>query len=266
MGSAGKDAVRDAKGLASGQLTDYQNQAGAAKASVEKQKQAYKNINITNPYADVKNAYGDLQTDFENVYAGMENVYEDLTVNQQQAQFESQQGQQQRANIMQGLKGSAGGSGVAGLAQAMANQGQLQSQQASASIGMQESANQKLAAQGASNVQMMERQGAANVQQMEAGREQLIAQGQGQADLYRREGEAMVQQAETSRASTLLGMEYGELAGAQAGVQAAYGNQQSANAMELERINANKAMTGQIIGGALGGIGAVVGGGLAGAK
>ena len=87
---------------------------------------------------------------FENPYENMENVYEDLTVNQQQAQFQAQQGSQQRANIMQGLRGAAGGSGIAGLAQAMANQGQLQTQQISASIGQQEAANQRLKAGEAS--------------------------------------------------------------------------------------------------------------------
>ena len=66
-----------------------------------------------------------------------------LTINQQQAQFEAQQGAQQRANIMQGLKGAAGGSGVAGLAQAMAGQGQLQTQQIAAGIGQQEESGSK---------------------------------------------------------------------------------------------------------------------------
>jgi hypothetical protein len=98
-------------------------------------------------------------TDLSNPYANMENAYEDLTVNQQQAQFEAQQGQQQRANIMQNMQGAAGSSGVAGLAQAMANQGQLATQRASASIGQQESANQRMAAQGAMSNQSMERQG-----------------------------------------------------------------------------------------------------------
>jgi len=100
-------------------------------------------------------------TDLSNPYANMENAFEDLTVNQQQAQFEAQQGQQQRANIMQNMQGAAGSSGVAGLAQAMANQGQMQTQRASASIGQQEAANQRAAAQGAMSVQSAERQGKA---------------------------------------------------------------------------------------------------------
>tara|TARA_Y100001963_G_scaffold79568_1_gene110446 strand:+ start:137 stop:757 length:621 start_codon:yes stop_codon:yes gene_type:complete len=149
-------------------------------------------------------AYEDFQ--FENPYA--ENVYEDLTVNQQQAEFERQTFQQQQANIMQGLRGAAGGSGVAALAQAMANQGQLQAQRASASIGQQEALNQRLRAKGAQQTQ---------------------------------QGEAMVQQAEFGRMSSLLGMDYGELAGAREQVQQASQDQMSAVAANMEMKAANRA-------------------------
>ena len=103
-----------------------------------------KSLEITNPYKD-------LTTTFEN-------TFEDLTVNQQQAQFEAQQGAQARANLLSNLQGAAGGSGIAGLAQALANQQQTQGQQISASIGQQEARNQQLAAQGAQGVQQMEQQ------------------------------------------------------------------------------------------------------------
>jgi len=229
MGGKGKQVVRDAQDAADIQMADYREQTREAKAEVEKQKQAYKDIEFTNVYAGM-----------ENQFAGMENVMEDLTVNQQQAQFQAQQGAQQRANIMQGLRGAAGGSGVAGLAQAMASQGQLATQQISASIGQQEAANQRAMAQEASRIQTLERQGAASI------------------DLQQRQGEAMVQQAESGRQATLLGMEYGELQAAQAGVQAAYQNQQSAMAMELERIGQNKALAGAIAGGAIGGVTSVL--------
>jgi len=59
----------------------------------------------------------------------------------------------------------------------------------------------------------------------------------------------MVQEAESGRAATLLGMEYGALAGAQEGVQAAYANQQSAIALDMERQSANKQLWGDVIGG-----------------
>ena len=107
--------------------------------------------------AEAKERWMDL--DISNPYRNLENVYEDLTVNQKQAQFMAQQGPQQRADIMQASRGAAGASGIAGLAQAMANQGQIQSQRISALIGQQEAANQRLRARGAASVQAQERYG-----------------------------------------------------------------------------------------------------------
>ena len=164
-------------------------------AILEKQKQEYRDIQFTNPYAGMHNQYA-------------ENVFEDLTVNQQQAQFQARQGQQQRANIMAGLRGAAGSSGIAGLAQALANQGQLQAQQISASIGQQEARNQRLAAQG----DLQRQRGAAAV------------------DLQIRTGDVMLQQAESGRQATLLGMQQGQVAGANSAYQQQMLNQQKANA------------------------------------
>ena len=214
-GRSRSDIARDAMSKADAQLLDYQEQAKEQKAILEKQKEEYKKMEIVNPYE--------------------ENVFEDLTVNQQQAQFEAQQGAQQRADILGGLRGAAGGSGVAGLAQAMANQGQLQTQRMSASIGQQEAMNQRLRAQGA--------------QQRQA-------------------GEAMVQQAKTGRIATLLGMEQASMAGILQGQQMAQQNQMSAIAMEAEMKAANQQMIGSIVGGALGAVGSIAGAsiGAAGAK
>lgn len=49
----------------------------------------------------------------------------------------------------------------------MANQGQLATQQASASIGQQEATNQKLAAQQAASIQLQERKGDERSQDLE---------------------------------------------------------------------------------------------------
>jgi hypothetical protein len=117
-------------------------------------------------------AYENMQ--FENPFANLQNTAEDLTVNQQQAQFLAQQQQQGLANTMGALQGAAGGSGIAALAQAMANQQAQNLQQASASIGQQESRNEALAAQQAAQNQMAEAQGAGQVQQMELGRNQTL--------------------------------------------------------------------------------------------
>ena len=104
----------------------------SAEADYKKEMGAYRDMEYKNPYA-------------KNIYAGMENTMEDLTVNQQQAQFQAQQSQQSQANILQSLQG--GGSFNAGNIQALANQGTAAAQQASASIGQQEgNAQQAIAA------------------------------------------------------------------------------------------------------------------------
>ena len=129
------------------------------------------------------------QMDTSNPYANMENTMEDLTVNQQQAQFQAQQGNQQRANIMQNMQGAAGGSGIAGLAQAMANQGAQATQQASASIGQQESQNNMATARQAAQNQQMERQGDARSQDLEKDKTETLLgmsqQRKGAADAAR---------------------------------------------------------------------------------
>ena len=101
----------------------------------------YKNIDTSNPYLN------------------MENTMEDLTVNQQQADFERLAFQQTQANIMENLRGAAGGSGIASLAQSLAQQGQIAAQRQSASIGAQEAANQRQAAAQASQIQQLQRKG-----------------------------------------------------------------------------------------------------------
>ena len=105
----------------------------------------------------LKSIYSNLDT--SNPFLNMENTMEDLTVNQKQAQFESQQFQQSQANIMANMRGAAGSSGIAALAQSLSQQGQLNAQRSSASIGQQESSNQRSAAQQAANIQSQERRG-----------------------------------------------------------------------------------------------------------
>ena len=105
----------------------------------------------------LRNVYANLDT--SNPFMNMENTMEDLTINQQQANFEQQQFQQSQANVLEGLRGAAGGSGIAALAQSLAQQGQLAAQRSSASIGQQEAANERARAQMAGQIQDKEIQG-----------------------------------------------------------------------------------------------------------
>ena len=144
-GVGNKGRLRDAENL-------YRNELAAYKAQ-----------DFKNPYA-------------ENVYANLENTAEDLTVNQQAAQFQAQQMQQSQANILSAIQG--GGDFNAGNIQALANQAQRGAQQAAAQIGQQEAANQRLAAQQAARNQQMQAQGQLQVQRGAAGLQQMEADRQ----------------------------------------------------------------------------------------
>ena len=169
-------------------------------ARVDKEVANYRAMKFTNPYEGMKN-----------VYENMENVFEDLRVSTQAADFQAEQGGQQRANMLAQLRESAGGSGIAALAQSMANQGQLQARQISADLSRQEVANEMARARGAGMIQQAERSGADQIQQLQA------------------QGDAMVQQAETGRQASILGAQYGQSAGANANYQQALLNQANAN-------------------------------------
>jgi hypothetical protein len=92
---------------------------------------------------------------------------EDLTVDQRAAEFAQQGALQSQANVMNQMRGAAGASGIAALAQSLANQGSMDAQKAATSIAEQEAANQKAEREEASKIQDMERQGEAASRQME---------------------------------------------------------------------------------------------------
>jgi len=157
----------------------------AANEDLGNQMDAWEDSKMKNPYAGVTNPY-----------ANLENVYEDQTVNVKQAEFEKEQSQQAMANVMAGMQGAAGGSGVAGLAQVLANQGVKQAQQASLSIGAQERANESRA-------------------RGEAGRlQQLTAEGEQKRDMMEREGARMVEKFEQDKLNQQLDWAMGRKASA----------------------------------------------------
>ena len=147
----------------------------AANQDMGQKMEDWENRKLTNPYAGVRNPYENL-----------ENVYEDAQVNLTQAEFEKEQSQQAMANIMESMQGAAGSSGIAGLAQVLANQGVKQAQQASMSIAAQEQTNQQRAIQ-------------------ESGRlAEQKALGEQKRDLMVREGERMVEQFDIDKEEKML--------------------------------------------------------------
>ena len=215
---------------------EAQEKEDAARLEMDRMKDVYANTDISNPYANMENQFAGMENQFggmKNQFAGMENTMEDLTVNQQQAQFEKDQFQQSQANIMDTMTQSAGGSGIAATVQALAGQGQLQAQQSSASIGAQESQNQAASAAQAGNLQRMEAEGATNVDQLSrqgaANVDQMTRQGAASVDSQVAGGEQVAQQRELDRNATLLGMSQQETASYQD--QAAQAGAEKTNAM-----------------------------------
>ena len=147
--------------------------AKKAKIELEKNKSMFSNLDTSNPYQN------------------LENTMEDLTVNKQAAEFQKEQSMQNQANIMQQMRGAAGGSGIAALAQSMAQQGSMDAQKASAGIGQQEAANQKAERTMAGSIQMKER-----------------------------EGDMLSRNMQFGKVSSMMGMSAGELVGAQQRQQA----------------------------------------------
>jgi hypothetical protein len=116
-------------------------EAAKAQAELEAQKAAFKGLDTSNPFLN------------------LENTMEDLTVNQEEAQFIAEKQAQSQANILSELRGAAGGSGIAALAQTLANQGSENARKAAISIGKQEQANQMAERNQAASIQKAERQG-----------------------------------------------------------------------------------------------------------
>lgn len=108
--------------------------------------------------------------DTSNPYLNMENVFEDLTINQEAAQFQRDQQMASQANALRGLRGAAGASGIAALAQTLVNQGAIDAQKTQESIAKQEQANILQERAEASRIQGLEREGEIISRQAQAGK------------------------------------------------------------------------------------------------
>ena len=182
------------KGIQAGKAAKKADKAAQeAAAEKERMRDMLSNVDTSNPFEGMQNQFAGLQ----NPYSGLENTMEDLTVNQQEADFQAQQFAQSQANIMDGLRGAAGSSGIAALAQSLAKQGSLAAQKSSASIGKQEAANQAAAAKEAGRLQSQEAKGDFDVAQQ-------IAKGQADVDVNVARGEQQSQQLEMRKNQILF--------------------------------------------------------------
>lgn len=143
MGVPVMGAIQGLAGIAGGII--------GSKKRKREQREAQREYNQN--LARMKNA------DTSNPYLNQENTMEDLTVNTQEADMIAAQQNQGMANTFDALQQSAGGSGIAALAQSLANQQTQNAQSASASIGKQERQNQLAEANMAAQLQSQEAKG-----------------------------------------------------------------------------------------------------------
>jgi len=108
--------------------------------------------------------------DTSNPYTNLENSLEDVTVNLKEAEMQRDMLAQSQANTLDQLRQGAGTSGIAALATALAQRGDLQAQKIGAQVGKQEAAINLAAAKQAQANQTAERQGEVMSRQMEFGK------------------------------------------------------------------------------------------------
>ena len=169
VGSAAKQTAKDDPG-AFGQIA--QGLAGVAGGLIGGRARRREQREARAELARQRQAYETFE--FKDPTANLTNPFEDLTVNQQQAQFASQQQQQALAGTLSGLSGAAGGSGIAALAQTLAQQQSSNLQASAASIGAQESRNQLMRAQGQQSLEQQRAAGAAAKEAKEFGRTETL--------------------------------------------------------------------------------------------
>ena len=174
---------------------DARRRDAEARARLAEARDAYNAIEFTNPYEGITNPYEGIQSQF----TGMENVYEEPQVDTRAVDYMREQSQQQQANILQNLRGVAGGSGVAGLAQQISNIGTEQARRQSVDIARQERQSEMARRGESSRIDSLQRQDAQRI-------DMLQRQGAYQADMLQRKGDMYVQQQEQNRLDSLYGL------------------------------------------------------------
>jgi len=150
FGQIAEGLVGIAGGIVGGRARRQEQRA--ARLDLEKQRREYEQFEFQNPYANVTNPF------------------EDLKVGTQAADFAAQQQQQALAGTLGSLKATAGGSGVAALAQALSQQQSQNLQASAANIEQQETRNQIARAQGQQRMEQLQGAGAEYLQEKQFGR------------------------------------------------------------------------------------------------
>jgi len=237
---------------------------GTARADMERAREAYMELEFTNPYEGLENPYlgmenqfSDLENKFTaqenqfaglqnqfsglenqyaglqnrmsglgNVYEGMENVYEEGLVDTRAADYAREQRQQQLANTMAGLSGAAGTSGVAALAQSLAGAETQAARAGSLDIARQQRESEMARRGEAARIQGLQRGEQGRLQQLAAGEASRLDQ---------------LRAGETSRLQQMKAGETARLQGLTAQEQARLSGQVASEEARLQGLSAAEA-------------------------
>ena len=158
---AGFDAASMAGPIGSG----VQGLVGIASGMIGSGKRKREQRAAQGEYNQNKARFNNLDT--SNLWANQTNFYENATVNQKEADYMRNQQQTGLANIGSTMNQAAGGSGIAAMAQALANQSSNDAQSSSVSIGQQEATNQSNTNAAATNIQQSKLEGAEQSRELE---------------------------------------------------------------------------------------------------
>jgi hypothetical protein len=158
----------------------------AARKAFQNELSAYRNMEITNPYDNLENPYEELRNELSN-----------LEVSTEAADFQAQQRQQSLAQGLDAFRGAAGGTGVASLAQALAQEQRKSMQGIAADIAKQETMNTRLQAQGAQQLGLAGARAGVDLQKLEG----MGATEQQRQQIARQEGLMGITAGEYSAAS-----------------------------------------------------------------
>mgnify|MGYP003677962076 CR=1 FL=1 len=189
-----------------------------AQKDLDKAKDAFKTMDTSNPYLN------------------MDNVYEDLTVNQQAAEFQQSQALQSQANTMNQMQTAAGSSGIAALAQSLASAGAISAQSVSAGIAQQEQTNILRERGEEARLQGLEREGELISRQAEMGIIQSsIGMSADEINVARQAEMLAIQQRQQANAQAI-----------QAGGQAAAGTLRGTDTIDQQQYDAAMANLGGV--------------------
>ena len=124
-------------------LAEARRKEGEARRAMNRYKNVYENLQVTNPYSNLKNP-------FENI---------GLSIDRRKALFEKDQFMRGQANMLSGLQQSGGGSGMANRVRMLSQMGMEAAQKSAESIGQQESRFRLLEPQMYAKIDQLERSG-----------------------------------------------------------------------------------------------------------